>query len=114
MTLYMLNSTLGKGSKVFEVGSYSHLEWMSEKNIQILIDLGKVRQVRTPPLVELAGWKTRGATLKKHGVHTIEDFLECDLEIISKFVRRTHTTVKKWRLELENWAPLQVNMPKGR
>lgn len=113
MPLYLLNSSLSKGDKLFPAQSYSRLEWVKEKNIQILVDLGKVRQVRTPPLSELAGWKIRSATLSRNGINTIDDFLECDIEIIAKLVRRTIPTVKKWLTELENWAPLSVNK-KGR
>jgi hypothetical protein len=107
MPLYFLNSALSKGDKLYPGESYSRLDWMKPAGVEVLVNQGKVRLVQTPPLIELAGWKIRGATLAKHGIRTIDDFLEADIEIIGKLMRRKIPTIKKWRAELENWAPLQ-------
>lgn len=101
---YLVLRTLSRGEgKIIPVGSKTDLAWLSEAKRQKLVEVGAVRPVESPPLIELAGWGRRGERLAPLGIETLEDFLAADVQTIRRRLRVKTATVEKWREQLIAW-----------
>lgn len=101
---YRVKIPLAKGQKIIGIGSLTGLAWMDEVGIQRLIKTGAVRVVLSPPLSELAGWKTRAKRLEPVGVVTMADFLTVDAADLARVLRAKRETVIGWQDQLRDWS----------
>ena len=103
MALYRARKRLEKGSRIIEVGTFTRLEWLSDRNVAILVSGGSVAEVGAPPLAVIPGWKTRAGKLEEVGIEDVIQFIEADTGVICQALRRQPKTVEKYRKELLGW-----------
>ena len=118
MPTFMVLRDLVRGKKGRRIsiprGSRTNLEWLDEPTQQLLVRKGAVREVASPPLRELAGWKTRGRRLLSIGIETMEDMLDADPEEISGELGVRPSTVEKWQDELRSWNAQEESLRRSR
>ena len=88
-----LSNGIGKG----QVFTGSRLQAAS---LPVLEQRKAIARVSAPPLIELPGWKIRGAKLEKAGIVTVEAFLDTDGGTLAKAARTSPDMVAKWKEEV--------------
>jgi len=106
--MYRILSALGKGSRVLAAGSFSDLAWLSEKQRDRLMELGKIGTVRPPPLAILPGWKRRAERFAVQGIITVVDFLEANTKELVEQSAKTgrpykESTIERWKKDAKEW-----------
>jgi len=99
-----LSNGIGKG----QVFAGARLQAAS---IPVLEQRKAIARVSAPPLIELPGWKIRGAKLEKAGIVTVEAFLDTDGGTLAKAARTSPDMVAKWKEEVIGL--LTTPQPKG-
>ena len=99
-----LSNGIGKG----QVFTGSRLQAAS---LPVLEQRKAIARVSAPPLIELPGWKIRGAKLEKAGIVTVEAFLDTDGGTLAKAARTSPDMVAKWKDEVIGL--LTTPQPKG-
>ena len=69
-------------------------------SLPVLEQRKAIARVSAPPLIELPGWKIRGAKLEKAGIVTVEAFLDTDGGTLAKAARTSPDMVAKWKEEV--------------
>jgi hypothetical protein len=74
------------------------------KNLDILVKVGALARVSTPPLLELPGWTKRAEKLAGGGIITVEDLLDADPKKVARlFGYKTTSGVERWKTEVVEW-----------
>ena len=99
---------LSKGfHKVIPVGEITGLEWLDEKGIERLQEVGAITRLSAPPLHKLPGWQLRSQRLREVGITTAEQFLEADCKELAEQIGADPRTLAKWEEELlTRWLAL--------
>ena len=103
MALYRVLKPLAKGKSTIYKGTFTQLEWLPKRHINMLINVGAVSEVGAPPLAVIPGWKTRAGKLEEVGIEDVIQFIEADTSVICQALRRQPKTVEKYRKELLGW-----------
>lgn len=106
MTVYVAVRLLDAGARGYiQPGSCTRLEWLVPEQIERMLRRGVVRRVETPPLSDLAGWKTRAARLAQLDppVVTMDDFLDADDGWLAECLRVRPETIARYAQELQAW-----------
>lgn len=107
MAIYFLKKPLAAGKRgILGRGTTQDLSFLAPEVLARLERRGAIRRVQPgPPLVELAGWKTRAGKLAKAGIETIEDFLAAPDEVIKKVLRlKKVDSIERMREQLRAWS----------
>lgn len=101
--MYRSKMLLAKGRRFIKRGELTDLKWLNAGGKQRLVKMGAVRKVISPPLAELAGWKTRAKRLEPLGVKTMADFLFLPAAELGQALRVKEETVIGWQDQLREW-----------
>lgn len=104
--MYRAKILLAKGRRMIARGALTDLRWLDAAGKQRLVSIGAVRKVISPPLAELAGWKTRAKRLMPLGVNTIADFLFLPAAKLGQVLRVKEKTVIGWQDQLHEWSQM--------
>jgi hypothetical protein len=115
MPMYQVVNALSlkNGERIIKAGTRSPLEEVTPKYISALLRTGAIREVASPPLATLAGWKTRALRLAKHDVVTLQEFLETDETDLARWLRVRPATVRRYKKQLEDWNESGEAKPRG-
>lgn len=94
-----------KSGETIPKDTRTKLDGLSPKSIAKLKEVGAIRELQSPPLRELAGWKRRSVHLEQMDIITVLDFLEADSTAIAKQLRVKPGTVDRWKSQLEGPQP---------
>jgi hypothetical protein len=100
MAYYRILKRVSKGAPV---GSLDRFDWLNDDQRQRLVDLGVISQLSAPPLAELPGLSRRAKKLEPLGIVTADQFLECDIGVVSGLFRVKPETVERWQDEVMKW-----------
>ncbi len=110
--IYRIHNKLSaKKDEIIYPNSLHRLSWLDEKQIETLIETGSISRISPPPLSILPGWKARSIKLLKIRIVNAEEFLEGNVNEMSKILRVKIETIKKWKQELEDkWLTHQLKL----
>lgn len=104
MSMYVAIKLLDAGGRGYiQPGSKTRLEWLNPDQIERMIKRGAIRRVESPPLEELAGWKTRAKRLERLDIKTTGQFLDADPDWLAEELHVKRETVDTWSQQLETW-----------
>lgn len=106
--MHMTKIPVWKGKLLIGIGELIALDWLNEVGVKKLEKIGAVRPVLSPPLAELAGWKTRATRLEPFGVITIADFLAVSADDLARVLRAKSETALTWQDQLREWSKSEV------
>lgn len=115
MAMYQVvnHLSLKNGKKIIPAGTRSTLDEVKPEYKKSLLRTGAIREISSPPLVTLAGWKTRAERLRSHDVVTLQEFLEADESDLSRWLRVRHSTIRRYKNQLEKWNESEKAKPGG-
>lgn len=105
MSIYRALNNLSNVAKRGELTRLSHL---TPEQIAKLERVGAVAPIATPPLSELPEWAIRAGKLAKAGISTAEQFLEADVEAITKVLRVKPETAQQYQQEVETFLVIRA------
>lgn len=111
MPLYQVLKRLDRRGRIIPRESRSRLRGIEPEAIEILERVGAIREIASPPLAVLAGWKSRAGKLTKIGIETAEQFLEGNDAVIMKCLRVRSVTLERWRAQIREWS--EFDSPPG-
>jgi hypothetical protein len=114
MPTYRVLKQLDRGGRIIPRDSRSRLNGLPPEAIKALEQVGAIREISSPPLATLAGWKSRAGRLAKIGIETAEQFLEGDAGAIVKCLRVKPPTLERWRAQIREWSEFDGPTGPGR
>jgi hypothetical protein len=105
--------SLKNGKTIIPAGTRSPLEEIKPEYIKALLKTGAIREISSPPLATLAGWKARAARLVTHDVVTLQEFLETDNDNLAGWLRVRPATVRRYKKQLKAWNESGEARPRG-
>ena len=95
---YRILTPLDYGGNILRKGSVHWLR-LSPQNLQKLIELGLVSEIKSPPLSEIPEMKEFLVKLDKKGITTLKQFLEAQYDDLKSIWRRKdHIEAHKQKL----------------
>lgn len=108
----MMYRILTKVDKGGPAGGLSRFEWLTEEQVGILVAVGAIAPVQTPPLAVLAGWTRRAGMLAELGIERGDQFLEADPEALAGPLKVKAETVRRWQEDVTR--QMTIPLPEGR
>lgn len=102
--LLSINGTLGDTSVIPAIR-------LKSKSVDKLVEKGAISRLGAPPLGVLAGWAKRAVKLEAHGITTVEQFVEGDVDQIAAIFNVKAVTVRGWKEELLTWLVVSNRPP---
>jgi hypothetical protein len=86
------------------------IHWLRLKpeNLAVLVELGNISPVKTPPLSEIPEWEKFIDRLSEIGVITVQDFLETPNENLTFIWRNVEHIAKRKNDLIEQYLMVQV------
>lgn len=104
---YRILTPLDYGGQILHANTIRWLR-LKPENIAVLIELGNITPVRTPPLRELPEWEKFINRLEGKGIVTIQDFLETPDENLKFIWRNTEQITKRKQELIQTYLMVQV------
>lgn len=113
MPMYQVINNLSKGGEIIPAGTRSTLEEIKPEYKKALLQTGAIREISSPPLTTLAGWKTRAERLRSHDIVTLQEFLEANESDLVRWLGVRLATIKRYKIQLEKWNESGEVKPRG-
>jgi len=105
--LYRVLSNLDAGKRgIIPVGELTDLHWLSPEKKQILLDVGAVSELQSPPLGVLPGWKNRAKRLAS-ACGTAADFLEMDDGLAAELLKVSIDAVAELKANVRSFLVIK-------
>ena len=109
MTLYRVVHRLSFDSgEMIEAGVVDSLEGIPPRVISILLEKGRISEVRAPPLRILPGWEKKAEALEALGIENVDQLVDANLDEVAE---ELGTSVKGLRVAARSarqWVDVQV------
>lgn len=97
-----------------EATPLSMLEWLTPEKQEMLVAVGAVAPVATPPLSVLPGFAARATKLARANIATVEDLLTANAADVAEALHTKVETVDRWQAEARAWLfPGRTGATKG-
>ena len=109
MTLYRVVHRLSFDSgEIIEAGVVDSLEGIQPRVISILLEKGRISEVKAPPLRILPGWKEKAEALGTLGIEDVGQLVDANLDEVAEELGTSVEGLRKAAQSARQWVDVQA------
>jgi len=85
------------------IGGITKLEWCNATNINILLAKDKIRELESPPLAIIDGFKTHAANLANADIISVAEFLAAEMNDLKPILSLSPTSIRRLQKKAEEF-----------